>query len=252
MAVKKRFKKSRFIGALMLVLCLSIPNNAVAGHLRDDSTVCIDDIPFSILILGDSQMAGAGWEGGYANCIEETYKNAEVLNLAQNGSLLSNGDIQKQWAFYVSNDFIMPDFVLLDGGINDLSHIRKEDFDRTQLADVYESFRSLIEQIHEAGPDIHIIYFTMPPLKEWKDSEQGPPMYDIQDLYWKYMNILALEYDYVTVVDLFSLNPFNFPCSECYVEYYVDSIHLSEKGYRESFKYIENIFLARLSTGIFE
>lgn len=247
MSVLLRQHWRRLLFVFVIILCLMLPAAAMAAHLKDNLHERIESDTFSVLILGDSQMAGAGWEGGYANCIQEEYPNAQVINLAQNGSLLSNGDIHAQWEYYLAEDLAVPDFVLLDGGINDLSYMRKEDFDEAGLALVFESLRSIIEQIHEANPDAHIIYTIIPPLGEWKDSESGPPSYDVQDLYWKYMNIVAGSYDYVTVLDLFSLNPFRFPCAECYRENFADAIHLNETGYRNTFGYIDNILVARLA-----
>lgn len=237
----------RWLLVFVLILCFMLPNAAMAAHIKDDMHRSIKDLPFSVLILGDSQMAGAGWDGGYANCILESYPNAQVLNLARNGSILATGDIHAQWEFYLSEGFPMYDFVLLDGGINDLPCIQTEEFKDTGLSLVTESLRSLIEHIHKASPDTRIIYTLMPPLVEWKDSEKGPPCYDIQERYWKQMNITASAYDYVTVLDLFSLNPFRFPCAECYHENFADSIHLSEAGYRKTFEYIDNILVVQLA-----
>ncbi len=237
----------RLLFIFMLILCRMLPTVAMAVHLKDDFHTGIDDYTFSVLILGDSQMAGDGWEGGYANCLVEAYPNAQVLNLARNGSLLANGDIHAQWDFYLSEGFPMSDFVLLDGGINDLPYIQYEEFKDTGLTLVTDAFCSLIEHIHQVSPDTRIIYLLMPPLKEWKESPKGPPSYDIQERYWKQMNILASTYDYVTVLDLFSLNPFHFPCAECYHENFADSIHLSEAGYRKTFEYIDNILVAHLA-----
>ena len=122
------------------------------------------DYAFFMLILGDSQMAGAGWEGGYENCILEAYPNAVVVNLAQGGSCLSNGDIHAQWEFYLSNTSVMPDLILLDGGINDLPHLRRAEFKETGATLVGEALCSLLELIHTASPDTRILYTLMPPL----------------------------------------------------------------------------------------
>ena len=235
--------------SITVLLCLLLPLGAMAAHLKSDSEshTGIEDSPFSMLILGDSQMAGYGWEGGYATCILEAYPNAQVFNLAKSGSLLANGDIYAQWELCLSEELPTPDFVLMDGGINDLPHTLREEFQDTGLALVKEAFSFLVEQIHAADPDIHIIYVLMPPLTEWKQSEKGPPSYDVQEYYWKQMNILASSYDYITVLDLFSLNPFRFPCIDCYHEHFADSIHLNEKGYRKTFPYIDNMLVAALT-----
>ena len=233
---------------VLLILCLVLSAVVITAQRKDDPEPCIGgDLPFSVLILGDSQMAGAGWEGGYANCISETYPNAQVVNLAQNGSCLANGDIQAQWEFYLSEASAMPDFVLLDGGINDLPYLQKEEFKDTGMPLVEEALCSLIEQIHEANPDTRILYTLMPPLAEWKDSDNGPPSYEIQERYWKELNIIASAYDYVTVLDLFSVNPFHYPCADCYRENLADSIHLSEAGYWKTFEYINNALVPHLA-----
>lgn len=229
---------------LVLLLCLTLLITAALLYLKKDTV----NTPFSVLILGDSQMAGNGWSGGYANCIAEVYPNAQVVNLAQSGSLLSNGDILAQWEFYRTEASIMPDFVLLDGGINDLSLLRKTGFQEEGLALVRNSLCSIIEQIHEVSPDTHILYLVMPPFAEWKDTEEGLPSYDIQRLYWKQMHITANTYDYVTVVDLFTLNPFQYPSAASYRKHLADNIHLSEAGYRKTFEHFQNILTAHLET----
>ncbi len=247
MAVLLRRHRCRLLLILALILCFMLTGAAAAASPEDGPHACLEDASFSVLILGDSEMAGAGWEGGYANCIMEAYPRAKVLNLAKDGSLLANGEIHAQLELYLSEGLPMPDFILVDGGINDLPCILREEFKDTGLEMVKEALCSLIEYIHEAGPDTHIIYTLMPPLVEWKDSENGPPSYDIQERYWKRMNIIASTYEYVTVLDLFSLNPFRFPCGECYPEYFADSIHLNETGYRKTFEYIDNVLVARLA-----
>lgn len=246
MSVLLQCQIEKILLVLVLILCFMLPSEVLAVHLKGNLQEDINDIPFSLLILGDSQMTGAGWSGGYANCISETYSNARVFNLAQDGSLLANGEIHDQWEFYLSEDYPAVDFVLLDGGVNDLPYLQKEEWKDGGLTRVKEAFSSLVEQIHEMNPDTHIIYVLMPPLVEWKNSESGPPSYDIQKYYWKQMNILANSYDYVTVLDLFSLNPFRYPCVECYHENFADSIHLSEMGYRKTFEYLDNVFVSLL------
>ena len=232
---------------LVFVLCLMLSVNCFAVHEEDEFHKKMEDLAFSVLILGDSQMAGSGWKGGYANCIQETFPNARVVNLAQGGSLLVSGDIFAQWEYYLSQDVRMPEIILLDGGINDLSYMKSEEYRENGLSLVTEAFCFLIEDIHERSPDTQIIYTTMPPLEEWDDPEKGPPSYEIQQIFWKYMNITANKYNYVTVLDLFSLNPFHFPCVECYCENFVDSIHLNESGYRNTFGYVCSILETSLT-----
>ena len=242
----RRWCKILFISVLFL--CLLVSAAAVMVLRKNDVKPCIGaDHSFSVLILGDSQMAGAGWKGGYGNCISEAYPNAKVTNLAQNGSCLANGDIHAQWEFYLSEFTDMPDFVLLDGGINDLPYLQREEFKDTGFSIVSDALCSLVEEIHEANPDTRILYTLMPPLAEWKDSDNGPPSYEIQEHYWKKMNIIASAYDYITVLDLFSINPFGYPCVACYRENLADSIHLSEAGYRKTFEYINNALVPHLA-----
>lgn len=205
---------------------------------------------FSVLILGDSQMAGYCWTGGYANCILETYPNAQVFNLAQSGSLLANGDIYAQWEYYCSETTLLPDFILLDGGINDMPYLKKEEFKDTALPLVSKALCTLVEQIHEVSPDTRIIYTLMPPFAEWKESEEGPPSYEIQEAYWQQLNNIAGAYDYVTVVDLFSINPFDYPDVESYQANLADSIHLNETGYRNTFEYINNALVSHLADSL--
>lgn len=236
----------RRLPALLAILCLIPLMFAAAETAEDNAHLDVSDCAFSVLILGDSQMAGAGWDGGYANCIAETYPEAQMLNLAADGSRLAEGGIHAQWSLYLREDLPLPDFVLLDGGINDLPRLRQQEYSSEAVQEVEDAFCSLVEAIHTASPDTHIIYLLMPPFPEWEDSQSGPPSYEIQARFWKRMNIIASTYDYVTVVDLFSLNPFLYPCAACYREYLTDGIHLSEAGYRTTYTYLDNILVACL------
>lgn len=247
MAVLLNHRRWRALFALAMIVCLMAPDIAMAAHLKEDSQTGIADRSFFVLILGDSQMAGAGWEGGYSNCIREAYPNATVVNLAQNGNLLASGEILAQWEFFLTQELPMPDIVLFDGGINDLPYTQKAEFKDSGMTLVQDALAALIGRIHEESPDTRIIYTLMPPFEEWKDSENGPPSYDIQEHYWKQINITASAYDFVTVLDLFSLNPFRFPCAECYHENLADSIHLNEAGYRKTFEYIDNVLVGCLA-----
>lgn len=205
-----------------------------------------EDLSFSVLIMGDSQMAGNGWQGAYGNCLSERYPNALVINLAQSGALLANGNIHAQWDYYLSETDMMPDYVLLDGGVNDLSYLKTEKFPEGGFYLVSDALCALIEHIHAESPETHIIYTLMPPLAEWEESEEGLPSYDIQESYWKHMNSIAGTYEYVTVVDLFSINPFEYPDVASYQKNLADSVHLSETGYRNTFEYINNALEAHL------
>ena len=237
-----RRKVQLYIVAILFSLALLTVD---IWQYRKNDTV---DTPFNVLMIGDSQMAGFGWEGGYANCIGEVYPNAQVVNLAQSGSLMSSGEILSQWEYYIAQGAVMPDVVLVDGGINDLPYLRKEAFQNTGLPLVKHGLQTLIERIHETSPDTRIVYVLMPPFAEWKDSDDGPPSYDMQRNYWKQLHVVANAYDYVTVVDLFTLNPFQYPSADSYQKHLADSIHLNEAGYRKTFEYIQVVLTDHLNT----
>lgn len=239
-----RIRWKRLLAAV-LMLCLALTGAACSSRQEWEEPALIDPTqPFSVLILGDSQMYGACWEGGYANCISELYPDAQIFNLAQNGSLLANGDIRAQWDYYRSETTLQPDIILLDGGTNDMPYLKREEFKDTALPLVTEALCSLLEEIHDASPNTRIIYVLMPPFAEWEDSEDGPPSYEIQKHYWKQLKKTAGAYDYVTVVDLFSINPFLYPDAETYQKNLADSIHMNETGYRSTFPYINDAFVA--------
>ena len=247
MAVLQYHRHAGRLLALLLFLCLAPFTGAVAHHAGKDDVTHFDDVSFTMLVIGDSQMAGAGWRQGYVNCILETYPGAAVLNLAQNGHTLSDGDILAQWMYYRSGDYPTVDFVLLDGGVNDMPRLQQEPYKATIMQDTKEALCTLIEQIHADCPDTQILYVLMPPLAEWKDNTFGPPAYDMQESFWKQLYSTAAAYDYVTVLDLFSINPFHYPCAECYQGYLADSIHFAEAGYRETFAYINNALMVHLA-----
>jgi hypothetical protein len=50
----------------------------------------------------------------------------------------------------------------------------------------------------------------------------------------------------VTVVDLFSINPFQYPSAQSYRKHLADSIHFNEAGYRKTFEYFHNILSVEL------
>lgn len=229
-----------------LVLCLLLPAGAMADHMEEDIHRNKETEAFSVLILGDSQMAGDGWAGGYTNCFEEHYPNARVLNLAQSGARLEDGEIFDQWEYFLKMDAQMPDYVIMDGGANDLFAMKKDGVTEEKIDKAQDDLKTLLKAIHEESPETSIIYVTMPPLQEWSDSEKGTPSYKTQQYFWKKMSFVACRCYYVTVVDFFSLNPFHFPCKQCHEEHFADSIHLNENGYRRTFNYyIDNLFMAQ-------
>ena len=242
-------KRSRYkiASLVVLLLCIALSALAIFRRTAGKKDYTGSDQAFTLLILGDSQMAGLGWPGGYQNCISEIYPNAVVFNLAQSGNLLSNGDIQAQWDYYLSKTDVVPDLILLDGGTNDMPYLKKAAYQDIVLPMVSDALSCLLEQIHRTCPDTHIIYTLMPPYAEWKDSEDGPPAYEVQERYWQQLNALASTYDYVTVVDLFSINPFDYPDANTYRANLADSIHLNETGYRNSFEYINHALLSHLA-----
>ena len=232
-------KKHRRKILLVLVLCLIVSAALLLTRRKEAAQAnSIDEKPFILLIMGDSQMAGYGWTGGYGNCLSEVYPNATLINLAQSGALLANGEIHAQWDFYLAETDIMPDYVLLDGGINDLSYLKMEKFPEGGFRLASDAMCALIEHIHTESPDTKIIYVAMPPFAEWTEAEDGIPAYDIQEDYWRHMNGIAGAYEYVTVVDLFSIDPFGYPDVASYQKNIADSVHLSEAGYRNTFEYI--------------
>lgn len=244
MMILSKHLKTILLLLLALFICSLLPVKADDQHL--EYAISKEAPSFTVLILGDSQMEGENWDGGYERCILKAYPNAKVLNLAKGGSLMGNGDIRKQWEFFVAEDYPMPHIVLLDGGANDLLYTNQMPIDEVLLPSIYKEFTSLVEQIHKASPDTHIIYVSMFPLVEWEDNEIGPPSYKEQNYYWKQISIMTSQYSYVTFLDLFSLNPFHYPCSECSKEYLADSIHMNKAGYKKTFEYIDNILLAQL------
>lgn len=252
MTVNNKHRKTRLLLLIFLFCCFIAPNQANAKHLKDTIADSMEQNPFYILILGDSQMSGAGWDGGYLNCILEAYPEADVLNLAVSGSRLANGEIMEQWEKFLEMKTPMPDLILLDGGGNDMMYANRIDIEEKLLPSVVKSFYSLVEEIHAESPDTHIIYTTLFPFFEWSDSEIGPPSLDVQLYFWRQMNTVANQYYYVTVLDLFSLNPFDYPCNDCFEKYFADSLHLNEAGYRKTFEYIDNILSAQYSKKVYD
>ncbi|MBE5768514.1 MAG: SGNH/GDSL hydrolase family protein [Clostridiales bacterium] len=230
---------------MILGLAQATPAKAQTGH--DEHYPDVSEAEFSVLILGDSQMAGVGWKDGYANCIKEAYPNAKVINLAQDGKLLTDGGILGQWDYYLEKECPMPDVILMDGGANDLFYLPRDGHIENWVNKVCDTLHYLLEKIHLQSPDTQVIYCTFPPLVEWNDPAKGPPEYKAQKIFWKKLVAVSNTFGHVTVLDLFSLNSFHYPCRLCYQEYLADSVHLNENGYRKTFEHIDSILAALLA-----
>ncbi len=196
----------------------------------------------TILFMGDSQMAGEGWPGGFQNIIEENSADISLIsfNVSVGGSKLSTGDILAQWKYYLSQMDNMPDVIVLDGGANDLLYGVPADSDDPQQESASNGLRALYDAILEDCPDVRIVFMTLPPMLNLESIMWNAPDLQEQRAYWQQLMNVCMEYEQVTVLDFFSLNPFFYPSQENYAQYYMDPVHFTEAGYRLLAPYLFN------------
>lgn len=197
-----------------------------------------------VLCLGDSLMAGDGWAGGFANCLQENHPTAEVINIAVSGATLIQNDTGKfvynQFKAYKDAGGEAPDLVIFDGGGNDCLY--RANMGTGKLDSCYinghngtmcDALESLIYAIQTAWPNTKLLYVTTPLAMQWADTTKVPsvPTPDVQMEY-----LVARE----KVLEKWGIPKADIRRDSCLTScisgkasvYYGDSLHLNEAGYR--------------------
>lgn len=206
-----------------------------------------------VLVFGDSIMAGDGWAGGYANLIKENHPNAEVINLAVSGATLIQNDtgnyIYTQFKNYYNFDAEVhgeePDLIVFDGGGNDCMYratigaASDSCYPNGYLTTMCDALEYMIYAIKTVYPNTKMLYVSTPFAMDWK-SETIPSVPSN-----------AIQMEYLTAREAV-LEKWGIPeadirregnltsCIEGQItNYFIDSLHLNEAGYRYTHPIIE-------------
>lgn len=204
----------------------------------------------TILMMGDSLMRGAKWEGGFANCIKENHPTATVINLAKDGKHLIDGEIGAQMTTWKSeNPDTIPDVVIINGGGNDFLNSRNlgtPTLDNTEplnnLDTTCNAVDTMFWYIFDSYPATRIFFITGPIIKKI----EGSPTPKVQLQYYDAIRQICEKFG-VPVIDL-TKNCQIPPSVEAVGKKYYDTdpVHLTEAGYRRVSAYIENVLLSNL------
>lgn len=201
-----------------------------------------------ILCLGDSLMAGDGWTGGFANCIQENHPDAIITNLAASGYTLIQNDtdkyIYKQFqSYYKPDDEVHgeePDLIIFTGGGNDCIYratigTGKLDscYVNGNMATMCDALEYLIYAIGTVYPNTKILYITTPMVMQSTDTTAIPsiPTPDVQ-LEYLVAREKVLEKWGIPKADIRREGNLTGCMSNKTPLYFSDSLHLNEAGYR--------------------
>lgn len=201
----------------------------------------------TIAIIGDGVMQGNGWIGGFKNLIDESFKNANTMNIAQSGATFVGDEIFEQFA-YIYTQRIKPDYIILDGGVNDmfnhysLGSVNFFEYTDTERAEtVIGALEHIFNWARILFPDCKIMFCTTYKLTPEFNPGETPP-FDQQKTFWDEIKKACVKYS-VPVADFYAES--NFIPSPNFIENYFapnDFLHINELGYR----WLWNIFKNRL------
>lgn len=207
-----------------------------------------------ILCLGDSMMAGDGWTGGFANCIQENHPDAIITNIAVSGATLIQNEtgkyIYKQFQNYYKPDEEVhgeePDIIIFDGGGNDCIYRASIGTGRLEGSGINgvqstmcDALEYLIYAIKTVYPNTKMLYITTPTSYQSEDTTITPsiPTPNVQ-LEYLSAREKVLEKWGVPKADLKR----DGNITNCHVKMataYYDGYHFNEAGYRYVYPIIE-------------
>jgi lysophospholipase L1-like esterase len=199
------------------------------------------------LIVGDSINFGAGWEGGYANLFAEDFPSAIVQNASVSGAKFINEEIYYQVVISFQSGFI-PDYILMDGGGNDLlANAAKGEidpelynssetaFDISTVAGAFEQFAANVQKYL---PNTKIIFTNLYKLHPTTTGKSYAEQKELWDLLQQCCEKYSIRY-----VDLYREGNFTPGITEQYNAFMYDWIHINEAGYRRFWPMIKNAIL---------
>lgn len=199
-----------------------------------------------VLILGDSVGAGNGWEGGFANLINEDFPGAIISNRSVTGSKLSEKHLYWRLVDAYSNSFIA-DYIIFDGGGNDfLTGVSNGTLDPDVYSDggqgdefdtntIVGAFEHLITNIQKFFPNAKIIFYNLYKLH----PDVANVSYATQRETWNILREAAKKYS-VKYVDLYNEGNFTPNSEEQWNAFMFDWVHINEAGYRRFWPLLKN------------
>lgn len=199
----------------------------------------------TILCLGDSLMSGNGWEGGFANCIQENHPEATVINFGVAGATLVQQEncIPSQIVAYNDAGKPVPDVVVFDGGGND--GMFRAEFGTGMLDKPYtngvltttcDALDYMLAYIRKNWPDTRVLYINTPKLMPWLDAEgnevtPGPAILTTQTEHVELLEAICNKWG-VAIADLHRKSQIPSFSEAIIAKYFIDTIHYNEAGYR--------------------
>lgn len=249
-------KKHAFtiVTAILILLVVALLQIVTWDHITQTQTQAQGQAPDplagkTIVMIGDSQMYGEGWTGGWANILRENHPDAKIHNLAVSGSYLTAGGIYGQLGDYLNRGGTPPDILIVDGGGNDMMYgqpVGETDADTYYPNEDHSTPSAALEtlffHVANAYPECRMLYITMPRLAPWEDAlaqgKQGMPNASIQSEYWDALQRVCKKYA-VPCVDLFSEAGITTTVESWIEHYFIDGLHMNEKGYRLTYNLLE-------------
>ena len=199
----------------------------------------------TILCFGDSLMSGNGWEGGFANCIQENHPEATVINFGVAGATLIQQEncIPGQIVAYNDAGKPVPDVVVFDGGGND--GMFRAEFGTGMLDKPYtngvltttcDALDYILAYMRKNWPDTRILYINTPKLMPWLDAEgnetiPGPAILTTQTEHVELLEAVCNKWG-VAIADLHRKSQIPSFSEAIIAKYFIDTIHYNEAGYR--------------------
>lgn len=195
----------------------------------------------TVLLVGDSLMAGNGWTGGYGNCIKEMFPNFTIHNYAVSGTMLFNDEILEQCYTYYNAGLTEPDIIIVDGGGNDFLN-RKDigecSMDTNLAPDTTNSVCSYLEKlfstIRTTWGSAKLLFIIPHSMYMWDDGSTVPgvPSPKVQKEYWDAVRNVCEKWG-VPIADTFKNGNVNYNATSLSTFFMDDdTMHLNEAGYR--------------------
>ena len=198
-----------------------------------------------ILFAGDSLVSGLGWEGGFANCLQEDHPTAVITNVAEAGALLTHASDRPWIAQQLGENIAGKDILIFDGGFNDIIYPGKvmgtvpDDIaynsNPTTVADYFATWLWLAR---EANPTMDIFYI-IPCM--YRSTQTGGTNTSVENEFAEILKTICGYYS-VGVIDL-RFNgrvPLYSPLGGTTNPYMYDSLHPNELGYRKLAPFIDH------------
>lgn len=199
----------------------------------------------NILFAGDSLVSGVGWEGGFANCLQEDHPTAIITNVAEAGALLTHASDRPWIAQQLQENIAGKDILIFDGGFNDIIYpgrvmgtVPDDIAFNSNPTTVADSFATWLWLAREANPTMDIFYI-IPCM--YRSTQTGGTNTSVGNEFAEILKTICGYYS-VGVIDL-RFNgrvPLYSPLGGTTNPYMYDSLHPNELGYRKLAPFIDH------------